>query len=374
MALEKLREALGSRRETEPSWVLASDTVVTIDGEILGKPKETQEAEAMLSRLSGRRHQVITAWALGDGKRLRLEHSSTQVHFRPLSVEEIEQYIASGEPMDKAGAYGIQGGAGRFVEEIQGSYDAVVGLPLAQVCQALVEEGVLPQAPSKLSARLAVLQGRIQVAAQAAGRDHREINLVGVSKRQPLDRLRAALAAGLLNLGESYVQEWQEKAFQLGPGPIWHFIGRLQRNKAKLLGGRIGVVHGLDKLRTAEALGRSAQAASREIPCFVQVNLAGEVQKGGVSAKELPHFLENFKGIQGLMLSGLMIIPPLGSPAQSRRYFTQLRQLRDELATPAHPLPELSMGMSADFPQAIAEGATLIRVGSALFGPRPTRF
>ncbi|MBU1431021.1 septum formation inhibitor Maf [Myxococcota bacterium] len=363
MAQEKA-EAVGA----SPRPVLASDTVVTFDGVILGKPQDETEAAEMLRRLSGRVHQVITAWTL-LGPQPQRGASITDVHFRPLSEAEIQAYVATGEPMDKAGAYGIQGGAGRFVRRIEGSYDGVVGLPLADVLEALMRAGVI-EPPFSVAQRAAMIMGRVKAAALAAGRDPAQITLVAVSKRQPIERVREALACGLVHLGENYVQAWESVAFQLGPGVVWHFIGHLQRNKAKRLAGRVDLVHGIDDARVAEALGRAAAALGREIPVLVQVNVAGEASKSGVSVAEAGPLLAAIKGMAGVRPVGLMTLPPEGDPEESRPHFAALRALRDALADEAHPLPELSMGMSDDFEVAIEEGATLIRVGAAIFGPR----
>ena len=372
LATEKALAGLAERVEGDSPWVLGCDTTVTVAGAILGKPEDVNQAHAMLRSLSGREHVVATAWCLASPAGIQsVRHTTTRVRFRPLTDSEIAAYVATGEPMDKAGAYGIQGQAGLFVEGIEGSYDGVVGLPLTAVCTDLVNAGVIPPFPYAIDSRLAAIEGRVAACARAAGRDVDEVQLIGVSKRQPVARMRRAWAAGLFNFGESYVQEWRDKACQLGPGPVWHFVGRLQRNKARFLGGRIAVVHALDSRRTAEALGRSAAERSREIAVLAQVNLVDEATKGGLSRDDLPDFIEVLKGIDGLQPVGLMTLPPNEGNAAARRRFRELRTLRDTLATQAHPLKELSMGMSGDFEAAIAEGSTMIRIGTAVFGPRP---
>jgi MAF protein len=367
MSAEKAGAALAERRPEDPAWVLASDTVVVVDQEALGKPADADEAARMLRRLSGRPHQVVTTWALCSGTERLLGETVTDVHFARLSEVEIADYVASGEPLDKAGAYGVQGLGGRLVDRVEGCFDTVVGLPLGAVLDALRARGIVPPA-SPVAQRLDVLRGRIAAAAQAAGRPAAEVTLVGVSKRQPLEKLQAALDAGLLDLGENYVQEWQGKAEALGEGPRWHFIGHLQRNKAKGLAGRVHLVHGVHSVALAQALARHAKDAP--ISILAQVNIGAEDSKSGLPMESLADVLPAIGAVEGVTLRGLMAIPPAGSLGAARRHFAALRALRDGLATEALPLPALSMGMSSDFPAAVAEGATHVRVGSALFGPR----
>ncbi len=366
MALEKATAVAASGPEAP--WVLASDTVVVAEGAILGKPTGPADACAMLRRLSGRGHRVVTAWALVGPGATRVGHSATGVRFRVVEDDEIAAYVATGEPLDKAGAYGIQGGAGAFVEAIDGAYDTVVGLPLEAVLDALVSVGAATFA-SPVAQRVALVRGRVAAAADGVGRDPAEITLVGVSKRQPAAAMREAVAAGVVDLGESYVQEWREKAGQLAD-VRWHFVGRLQRNKAKYLGGAVSVVHSVDSPKLALALGRAARHHDRVIDVLVQVNAAGEASKAGVEPALLPELLDAISGVCGVRPVGLMTLPPEAGPFAARRRFIALRDLRDALATPARPLPHLSMGMSGDYEQAIGCGATMIRVGTALFGPR----
>lgn len=355
---------------------LGCDTVVVVDGRILGKPVDDDDAAAMLGRLAGRSHEVISAWAVCDargGGVRRAGASVTTVRFRALSAAEIADYVATGEPRDKAGAYGIQGEGMKLVADYDGDYLGVVGMPLGQVLAALEAEGLIAAPPSALARRARVLRGRIAAGCDAAGRDPAEVTLVGASKAQPVERLAEALAAGVADLGESYVQEWLDKADALeahDPAPTWHFIGRVQRNKAKFIAPRAALVHGVDAVRTAEALGRRARLAERVLPILVQVDLAGEETKGGVAPEKLGVLLDAIAGIDGVRVDGLMALPPEEGLAGARARFADLRALRDAHATPDRPLATLSMGMSGDFDAAVAEGATHVRVGTALFGPR----
>jgi PLP dependent protein len=221
-----------------------------------------------------------------------------------------------------------------------------------------------------LSARLAAVEQRIAAACRRAGRSRSEVRLVGVTKGKDAATVRAALAAGLAVFGENYVQEWTAKRAALGDvGPIeWHFIGRVQRNKASAV-AEATLVHSLADLRVAAALELAAARRGVPLRALVQVNLDAEASKAGVAPEALPEFLAALRDCTSLRIEGLMTIPAPGEPETMRRRFRALRVLRDGQAQ-ARPLGELSMGMSEDFELAIEEGATLIRVGTAIFGPR----
>jgi MAF protein len=359
----------------DPGWVLGSDTVVTLDGAILGKPDDATDACRMLRQLSGRTHHVVTTWAL-VGPDTVVGESVTAVTFRALSDDEIGAYVETGEPMDKAGAYAIQGGAGAFVSARDGDWSAVVGLPVGQVCAALVRGGIVPAGAAAVAPRRAAVMGRVEAAARAAGRDPSTITVVAVGKKHPVACLEAALRAGQRDLGESYVQEWEAKAAALDGAPagreaIWHFVGRLQRNKAKHLAERIDVVHGIDDLRTAETLGRRADAVGRVVPVMLQVNLAGEASKGGVGPAEVESHLDAIAGMRGVAPRGLMTLPPHTGVEGARVWFDRLAALRAGCDRPDRSLPWLSMGMSGDLEAAVAAGATHVRIGTDFFGPRP---
>jgi hypothetical protein len=232
---------------------------------------------------------------------------------------------------------------------------------------------------AELAARLAAVQGRIARAASRAGRRAEDITLLGVSKRQPAEAVAALVAAGLAHCGENFVQEAREKiprvAALLGPGahpPRWHFIGRLQSNKAKLAAGLFDVVEAVDRPELARALDAHAAAAGRTLEVLLQVNVSGEAQKGGAAPGALGELARAVAALPHLRLTGLMTIPQAGEAEQVRPAFARLRELRDGLCREAGglTLPELSMGMSADFEVAIEEGATIVRVGTALFGAR----
>jgi pyridoxal phosphate enzyme (YggS family) len=220
-----------------------------------------------------------------------------------------------------------------------------------------------------LSARHREVCERIAAACGRAGRAAATVRLVAVSKRVPPEVVRQATAVGLRCFGENYVQEWQAKAAALADLDItWHFVGRLQRNKAAAI-ARAALVHSVADERGAAALDRAGAARATPVPVLLQVNLAGEASKGGVSPDELPAALAAVRGFAWVRVEGLMTLPPALPPAETRPLFAALRDLRDRQQR-ADELRELSMGMSADFEVAIEEGATLIRIGTAIFGPR----
>ena len=219
---------------------------------------------------------------------------------------------------------------------------------------------------STIAARLADVRGRIDAACTAAGRDPAEVTLVAVSKKHPAAAIREAYAAGQRDFGENYAQELRDKMRELDdlPDIRWHAIGHLQANKAKYVAGK-ALVHTLDRADLAQELVRRAGGP---VACLVEVNVADEPQKSGVSPDDLPERLAELRAVAGLELRGLMCIPPdADDPEDTRRWFRRLRELRDTLL----PGGALSMGMSHDYAVAIEEGATLVRVGTAIFGARP---
>jgi len=226
---------------------------------------------------------------------------------------------------------------------------------------------------STVAENLARVREEIAQAARQAGRDPAEVKLVAVSKVHPAEKVRQALAAGQRIFGENYVQEAQAKIPQVGPGPQWHFIGHLQSNKAKVAAGIFDVIQTVDRVKLARALSRQAQAQGRELEVLLQVNLGGEPQKSGCEAGEAAALAQEVAALPGLTLRGLMTMPPFfDDPDKARPIFAGLRELADRLSRDLPPgsMDELSMGMSGDFKAAIAEGATLVRIGTAIFGQR----
>jgi pyridoxal phosphate enzyme (YggS family) len=218
------------------------------------------------------------------------------------------------------------------------------------------------------------LIARIGEAAARAGRDAREVRLLAAAKSQSVDALRATIAAGVTLVGENYVQEAQKKKRAIAGSIEWHMIGHLQRNKVKSAVGLFDVIETLDSVGLARALDKEGEKRGKIVRTFVEINLAGEKSKSGVAPDQLALLLEQIGELAHVVVEGLMTVPPMQEHAESvRGYFRRLRELRDKYraAAPANiRLNELSMGMSDDFPVAIEEGATIVRIGTALFGPR----
>ena len=224
----------------------------------------------------------------------------------------------------------------------------------------------------EIATRLREVRARIDDAAQKAGRTPGSVRLVAVSKGKPASAIRAAYAAGQREFGENYAQELEEKASQLADleGLVWHAIGQLQRNKARTITRVAAFVHAVDRVEIAEELGRRAAGKGKRIKALVEVNVSGETSKGGCAPSDAGTVLAAIRKAPGLEAVGLMTIPPdSDDPEVARRVFAELRALRDEHGGVAK-LSHLSMGMTHDFPIAVAEGATLVRVGTAIFGAR----
>jgi len=230
---------------------------------------------------------------------------------------------------------------------------------------------------SQIAENLARVRERMEAAARRSGRDPESVRLVAVSKTADAERVRQAIEAGAKILGENYVQEAQKKIDVLGHEIAWHFIGHLQTNKAKAAAGLFDFIHSVDSLNLAQELGRRAKLQEKVLPVLLEVNLAGEVTKFGAQEKEIFLLAEKLSGMEGIEVKGLMTMPPFfEDPEASRPYFVELRKMGERLARekiPGISVEELSMGMSNDFEVAVEEGATLVRVGTAIFGPRPVK-
>jgi len=223
-----------------------------------------------------------------------------------------------------------------------------------------------------IARNLAAVKERMAAAARAAGRDPAQVGLVAVSKTHGPEAVRSALTAGQEVFGENYVQEAQGKIAAVAAG-VWHFIGHLQSNKARLAAELFDVVESVDRLKLARTLDRRAQELHKRLGVLVQVNLGGEAQKSGCAPAEAAALAQELTALPGLELLGLMTMPPFfNDPQRARPIFAGLRELAARLARDLPPgaMRHLSMGMSGDFEAAIAEGATLVRVGTAIFGER----
>lgn len=228
----------------------------------------------------------------------------------------------------------------------------------------------------ELKQRLAELQNDVREAAHKAGRQGDEVEIIAVSKLHPAEDIRLLNESGQVHFGENYVQEAAAKQEELSQlGIKWHFIGGLQSNKAKFVAGNFELVHSIGSLKLAQVLHKKALAASTVQRGLLQVNIGREAQKSGILEEDLLELAEKSAGLKGLEIVGLMTMPPFfDDPDRSRPIFARLREVRDGLeAKLGLRLPHLSMGMTGDFEAAIAEGATLIRVGTRIFGPRPAK-
>ncbi len=230
--------------------------------------------------------------------------------------------------------------------------------------------------PADIAQNLQQVGDRLRAACRRAGRAPEEVSLVCVSKTLPAAQVSAAHAAGARDFGENYGQELRDKAAQLAhlPGLRWHFIGPLQRNKIKYAVGTATLIHSVHSVELVREVERRAAAAGLQQEVLVQLNLSGEATKSGIAGGDLDRLLEAFAGCGSCRCVGLMTLPPaFDDPRRARPHFAELRRLRDRAARAPRPnvdLRHLSMGMSGDFEVAVEEGATLVRVGTAIFGAR----
>jgi pyridoxal phosphate enzyme (YggS family) len=227
--------------------------------------------------------------------------------------------------------------------------------------------------PQNSSLDVRIVRNRIESATRAALRNVDSVTLLAVSKGQPANSVREVAAAGVRDIGESYVQEALGKIEELRDLDLtWHFIGRLQANKTRVIAASFAWVHAVERLKIAERLSEQRSFHAPPLNICLQVNIAGEASKGGVTPAELPALAAAVAVLPRLKLRGLMCIPPdEEDPMRQRTWFAAMRRSLEELNAAGAGLDTLSMGMSGDFEAAILEGATLVRVGTALFGARP---
>jgi PLP dependent protein len=233
---------------------------------------------------------------------------------------------------------------------------------------------MLPDHGSPLAARVAAVQERIARAASAAGRDVGTVRLIAVTKTHPVEVARDAVAAGLDDLGENRVDELVAKSSEVVAR--WHLIGRLQRNKVRDVVGRAVLIHSVDRRELMDAIGRQAVAAGAVQEVLVQVNVGEDPAKGGCRLADVGELVTYASAVRGVEVVGLMTVPPLpgagvAASEAAAPLFRSLRAARDELRERFPRVQELSMGMSDDLEAAVQEGATMVRIGAALFGPRP---
>jgi pyridoxal phosphate enzyme (YggS family) len=226
-----------------------------------------------------------------------------------------------------------------------------------------------------IASNLKTVQDRIAAAARRAGRDPASVRLVTVTKTIDAERIREAVAAGASVLGENRVQEAREKIASLGPIASWHLIGRLQANKAKYAVTLFYLIHSVDSLALAKEIDRQAARHDKVQDVLIEVNIAGEASKAGVEADAVMGLVRDLSMLKNIRVQGLMTMPPFSEDLEaSRPFFRKLRELAADIGkeqVPGVTMKELSMGMSGDFEVAVEEGATLVRVGTAIFGGRP---
>jgi PLP dependent protein len=217
---------------------------------------------------------------------------------------------------------------------------------------------------------------RIAQAAISTGRDPRDVKILGAAKAQDIKSIEAAVMAGVLLIGENYVQEASRKRKSLSRTVEWHMIGRLQRNKAKAAVEIFDVIESLDNAELARELDKEGRKRNTRVRALIEINIGGEETKSGIAPAEVAELLRTIGQLDHLSIEGLMTVPPFRQNCEeTRSFFRELRQLRDELDSLHSPnvnLRELSMGMTHDYLIAVEEGATIVRVGTALFGPRRT--
>jgi len=228
---------------------------------------------------------------------------------------------------------------------------------------------------SMISENILRVKEKIAHTAENVGRSSEDIKLVAVSKHFPADKIIEAHAAGQIIFGENYIQEVQEKRDRIPPSAVIHFIGHLQSNKAKIAAATCDMIETVDRLKLGKALNNHLQALNKTMDVLIQVNIGDDIKKAGVKGDETEELLIQLNNLERIRVCGLMTMPPLvENPELSRPYFRSLRQLAEQLwAKNLFTMiekPELSMGMSSDFHIAIEEGATIVRVGTAIFGQR----
>lgn len=335
--------------------ILASDTMVCLQNLAIGKPENEQDAFNTLKKLSGKMHEVKTAIVLLDQATSEItSHIETsQVYFKNLTDPDIWDYINTGEPMDKAGSYAIQGLGKKFVEKFVGDYNNVVGLPLEALEKLFAKKNWIfeKSAWTRISAELSSGQ-----------------NLLAVSKLQPIEKIRKLASLGQRAFGENYIQEALEKIETLNDLNVeWHLIGPLQKNKVKYLKNHFAYLHAIDSLELAELVSKKAAEVGYVQKIFIQVNLAQEATKAGFDETSLKNAWSKLCALTNVKIVGLMTMPPLQNVAQENAiYFKKLKDLADQLN-----VKELSMGTSTDYEVALKEGATWVRIGTVLFGERP---
>jgi PLP dependent protein len=369
-------ETAQSQVTVSPCFILTADTMVFLDQKPLGKPKDREEALHFLKLLSGQTHFVITGFSLGLSTerfpRVQKAVTST-VQFKILEEQAILDYVDSGSPFDKAGGYGYQEDQGfNFVRSVTGSESNIVGLPIEEVLSELhkLTQDYLKSSPSLKEESLDHSQRKLL---EVKSHLPTSCQIITVSKKQPLEAIESLYKQGHLDFGENYSQELIEKQFHLKhlKDLRWHFIGALQKNKIKHLIGHVQLIHSVGSLETCLLIDDLAQKKNLIQDILLQVNLAHEPTKNGWMDSFLLESLDLLSKLTHIRIRGLMTLPPLhDNPEVMRPFFQQLLQLQKEIALKIPTCQELSMGTSHDYLIAVEEGATMIRLGTILFGNR----
>lgn len=391
LAIDKAEACLkmGKTPKGQGFLILAADTVVALGDQVLGKPKDENEARQILRRLSGQTHVVITGLAMIDvDTDRRLEaHERTTVEFRELSDQEIDHYVQTGDPMDKAGAYGIQSEARSFVKKLEGHYDNVVGLPMKAVESMFEKLAVAPpKRESRIEHGLHSVQESIREELKASHSRSTNVKLVAVSKKKSAEDVLQAIEAGQRIFGENYVQELLDKKLEVEqllsmryekpPSIEWHFIGNIQSKKLKSLVGNVDLIHSVDSLDHLLEIEKRGLEKKIQQKILVQVRIGNEDSKSGADSASFLEILKRSNNLSSVQVCGVMALPPLAdSETVARAQFREVVQRFNEgraLISDSRraAFSELSMGTSSDYRSAIAEGATLVRVGTAIFGER----
>lgn len=333
-----------------PLLILSADTEVVQNEKTLGKPKDQSHAFKMLQGLSGQEHLVKTAICLLDenGDLCAEEIETSRVKFRILKDSEIHDYINTGEPMDKAGAYGMQGFGRGLVESFVGNEDNIIGLPIQTLEKMLRQQN-----------------WRVQ-------------RTLAVSKLQPVTKIRQLYAHGQRLFAENFVQELMEKQEQLRSlkDIEWHFIGRLQKNKVNHVVSKVKLIHSVDSLELATKINSRAKELNICQEILLQINTANESTKAGLVQENILADWAEYQKLNHVGIRGLMSMPPMVETAEdNRKYFRILYQLQEQLnlQNPKQKLDLLSMGTSQDYQIALEEGAGLVRLGTQLFGERTVK-
>jgi len=372
-------KAMAIARQYQHSWVLGADTIVVIDGMILGKPRNKTQAKNMLMKLSGREHTVFTGFSIiNSGKSVcRTNVVQSAVRFKTIRRDEMNWYINCAEPYDKAGGYAVQGKGllhqihPRFLHQCHRTTALRSSGRIKKTEGYHVELKIME---TSIADNIKAIRQRIAAAAVKCQREPDAIKLLAVTKTVSPARVGEAIAAGITAFGENYVQEAKEKITAIDRRVEWHMIGYLQTNKVKYVVNLFDYIHSVDRMELAREINKRAASAGRKMNILVEINISGESTKSGIPAVHAIELIKAISSLENLAVKGLMTMAPYSdNPENSRPYFSELKNLQKKIINEGIPgieMAELSMGMTDDFEIAIEEGATIVRIGRAIFGER----